>query len=122
MDKIVTGLIVGIIILILNILVRKYIDPIMPDKKKAVSYMKKFLLFNMKYTLTIFLLIYFFISLEFNKLFVLIISLYLSIIFFNIIIDFTSKISELNAQIRQLHLEMIEKIAKEVDKINGIKN
>jgi len=118
MDKIVYGLIVGIIILILNILVRKYIDPIMPDKKKAISFIKKFFLFNIKYTLSICFLVYFFISLEFNKLFVLIISLYFSIITFNIVIDFISRISRLNSQIRQLQEEMIKKIAKEVDKIN----
>ena len=122
MDQTTSGIIVGILMLILNIVVRKYIDPIMPDKKKAISYIKKFLAFNFKYTFNIVFMIYFFIDLEFNKFFVLIICFYITLITFNIIIDIIFKLSDLSDRIRKLHWETIEMIAKEVDKINRIKN
>ncbi|AJR04830.1 hypothetical protein [Siansivirga zeaxanthinifaciens] len=87
MDNIISKLIVGIIILALNVLSRKYIEPTMPDKKKAISYIKKYLSFSFKYVLYVFAIIYSFIFLEFNKLFILINCVCFCGIIFNITMD-----------------------------------
>ena len=122
-EKIIEGLIVGVVVIVLSLLVRIYVDPIMPEKKKAISSMKKFFLFNVKYTLNMFFLIYFFITFEFNKYFILMICFYFGIFIFNITIDVLNKTEfKPNEKIRKIHLEQILLIAEEIDKINGIKN
>jgi hypothetical protein len=99
---------------VISLFSRKYIEPILPERKKAISYIKKFLIFNLQYSLNVFILIYFFIELEFNKYFVLIISFFIGIILYNIINDYRNKILK-------IHWDTLTFLAEEIDKINGIK-
>ena len=97
---------------VISLLSRKYIEPILPERKKAISLIKNFFIFNLRYTLNISLLIYFFITVEFNKYFILIICFYFGIIIFNITSDYVNNYRD---KISKLHLDMIEKIATEVN-------
>ena len=103
---------------VISLLSRKYIEPILPERKKAISYIKKFLFFIVTYVLNIGLLIYFFITLEFNKYFILIILFYFGLILKFIITD---SINGHWNKITDIHWKQITSIAEEVDKINGIK-
>ncbi len=58
-----------------------------PDTKKLISKTMKFLLFILRYILPIVVLIYFFIEVDFNKLFVFVISIMLTILAINLMID-----------------------------------
>ena len=117
-EKIFIGLSVGIIVLILNLLSRKYIEPIMPDKKKAVSYAKKFLAFNLKYSLNVYFLIDLTIKLEFNKSFVISTCFFFTIILFNLVIDYVNYINDKIVRIQDIHLNMTKDISTEIDRLN----
>ena len=120
MEKILIGVASGSIVLILSILSRKYLEPIMPEKKKANSIIKKFLLLALKYILPIIFLTYIFIEFDFNKYFILLFCFVFGILLFNIFLDiklnFHKQITiEINRSIRQAFSfereikEMIEK-------------
>ena len=79
-DRIIIGVIVGITLALFNLILKKYIEPIIPERKKAISYIRKFLFFTLKYTLNIGSMAYFFITLEFNKYFILVMLFYFGII------------------------------------------
>ena len=117
-EKIFIGLSVGIIVLILNLLSRKYIEPIMPDKKKAISYAKKFLAFNLKYCLNVYFLIDLTIKLEFNKSFVISTCFFFTIILFNLVIDYVNYINDKIVRIQDIHLNMTKDISTEIDRLN----
>ncbi|APZ47397.1 hypothetical protein BW723_14380 [Polaribacter reichenbachii] len=102
----------------ISLLSRKYIEPILPERKKAISYIKKFLFFVFTYVLNIGLMIYFFITLEFNKYFILVMLFYFGLIFKFIITDSINGHWE---KITNIHWKQITSIAEEIDKINGIK-
>lgn len=92
MEKILIGVASGSIVLILSILSRKYLEPIMPEKKKANSIIKKFLVLAFKYILPIIFLIYIFIEFEFNKYFILLFCLVFGILLFNIFFEYENYI------------------------------
>jgi len=117
-EKIFIGLSVGIIVLILNLLARKYIEPIMPDKKKAISYAKKFLAFNLKYSLNVYFLIDLAIKLEFNKSFVISTCFFFAIILFNLVIDYVNYINDKIVRIQDIHWSMTKDISTEIDRLN----
>ena len=102
---------------IISLLSRKYIEPILPERKKAISYIKKFLFFVFTYVLNIALMIYFFITLEFNKYFILVMFFYFGLILKFIITD---SINNYWNKITDIHWKQITSIAEEIDKINGI--
>lgn len=58
-----------------------------PDTKKLISNIKNFLLFIVRYVLPIIFLIYFFINGEFNKSFVLVISILVTTLIISAIVD-----------------------------------
>jgi hypothetical protein len=91
-DETIISISVGVVLIILNLLVRAYVDPIMPEKKKAISFIKKFLSFNLKYILPIIFLIYIFIDFEFNKYFILLFCLVFGILLFNIVFEYENYI------------------------------
>ncbi len=118
-DRIIIGVTVGITLSLFNLILKKYVEPIIPEKKKAISYIRKFLFFNLKYTLNIGFMVYFFITLEFNKYFILVMLFYFGILIKSIIED---SISNYRDKILAVHWKQIHSIAEEVDKINGIEN
>ena len=83
--------VLAISIVLLGILLNKYIEPILPERKKAISYMKKFFFFTGKYIFPICFLIFIFIKADFDKFFVFNVCLMFSYILFNIIIDLLNK-------------------------------
>jgi len=97
MSEYVQPLIIGVVIILLNLLVRVYVEPKMPEKKKAISYIKNLFFFAIKYILPICLLIFMFIRLEFDKFFV-----------FNIIMDIFNKYRKLFSYALELIKEKLE--------------
>ena len=59
-----------------------------PDTKKLISKTRKFLHFIVKYILPISFLIFVFIDIEFNKTFVLVVSMLIALLACNILIDY----------------------------------
>lgn len=83
-----TGILLSIATIILSVLSRKYFEPILPDKKKAASYIKKFFRFTTLYIVPIVLIILiYFVTENVNKLFVISNCMLFSVLFFNLILD-----------------------------------
>jgi len=108
MSEYVQPLIIGVVIILLNLLVRVYVEPKMPEKKKAISYIKNLFFFAIKYILPICLLIFMFIRLEFDKFFVFNVCFLFSSIFFNIIMDIFNKYRKLFSYALELIKEKLE--------------
>lgn len=115
MYKILIGVIVGVTIALFNLFLRKYVEPIIPEKKKAISYIKKFFSFNLKYTVNIIFLILHFNNSEFNKKFILLTCVFFGIIFFNLTTDIIFMNISKQEKITDIHRKTIQNIAKEVE-------
>lgn len=94
-ENILIAVISGIIILVLNTLTRKYIEPIMPDRKKAISLTKKYLVLYLKYGLPFMVISWAYFEMEFNKFFIIVICFNFSVIVFNIATDYFNILAEL---------------------------
>lgn len=114
MENFSSEIIVGILLILLNLVVKKYIEPKLLEKNKAISYIKKFLLFNIKYTLNIVYLIFFSINFEFHKLYVFMVSFFMCLIFFNLMSDY------FNFILKKYDI-LLHEFASEIDNLNGIK-
>lgn len=129
MDKIIIGLIVGTVLAIFNLILRKYVEPIMPEKKKANSIIKKFLILAFKYILPSLFLIYIFIEFEFNKYFILLFCFVFGILLFNIIFEYENYVykkrksneKSMFEQIGEIQDKLSRKYAKTNFEINKIK-
>jgi hypothetical protein len=91
-EEIIKIIIIGLIGAFSKSLFDNLLGKYIPDKKKLNSYIIKFLLFSFRYVLpTYFLIISFFNSDPIDKYFVFKISIFTTVLFFNIIIDLLQK-------------------------------
>jgi RsiW-degrading membrane proteinase PrsW (M82 family) len=87
MTTILIAILVGVVSAFSKSLFDRIFREYNPDTKKLISKTMKFLLFILRYILPIVVLIYFFIEVDFNKLFVFVISIMLTILAVNLMID-----------------------------------
>ena len=87
MTTILIAILVGVVSAFSKSLFDRIFREYNPDTKKLISKTMKFLLFILRYILPIVVLIYFFIEVDFNKLFVFVISIMLTILAINLMID-----------------------------------
>lgn len=87
MTTILIAILVGVVSAFSKSLFDRIFREYNPDTKKLISKTMKFLLFILRYILPIVFIIYFFIKEDFNKLFVFVISIMLTILAVNLVID-----------------------------------
>lgn len=118
MDKYLQPIIIVSVTILLTAISRKYLEPLLPDKEKAISYIKSFVLFNIKYSLNLGLIIYYCITLQIGKKFVVMIVILVCLMVYNFLVDFIlgyiSKINKINA-------ERFRILAEEIDKLKNVK-
>lgn len=86
-----------------------------PDKNKLNSYIKSFLLFNLRYTLLIYFLVRVFINDQVDKAFILKVCIYFSILVLNITLDLFSRLLKIVKQQIAIHEKQLEKDVKMTD-------
>ena len=115
MTTILIAILVGVVSAFSKSLFDRIFREYNPDTKKLISKTMKFLLFILRYILPIVVLIYFFIEVDFNKLFVFVISIMLTILAVNLIID-------QNRMLLNIVGRMVEVSKKQADGLSKIQD
>ena len=110
-EQIIFSVIMPMLIALLSSFSKSIFDKIFaeykPDRKKLISYVRKFFLFSLRYGLPVFMLTYSFIFENLSKLFVFKISLFVSVITLSFIIDLYHRVI---AEIVSVQKEIIESL------------
>jgi hypothetical protein len=89
-----------------------------PDKKKLNSYIRKFFLFALRYILPMYFLIGAFLSKDpINKNFVFVVSIFTTVIFFNILIDIFSFYKSAIYKNFHKNLDSMDRVLNSMDRV-----
>lgn len=116
-EEIIKAIVVIFISALAKLVVEKAVGPYIPETKKLNSYMKKLFLFALRYVLPIYVLVDMFLHDPVDKWLIFKTGLFMSVIFFNILLDmlvfFSKQVREFrNETIKQMdaHLDVITKM------------
>lgn len=108
------NLITALIVLILGIISRKYIEPNMPEQKKILLYIKKLFSFFFEYVLAIIVLILEVIYADFDKFFVLAVCILFSHLCLQLTLYWVSSSNKTHFKVHNLKIETIQRMALEI--------
>lgn len=103
---------------LIAIIAKKYIEPILPDRKKVIDSIKYILFFVLKYVLPICLIIYSTINDAFDKFYVLSMTWYFGILVFQFTNDF---VRSNNNKLIDILTETIKDLEKKIEEAKSTK-